>query len=74
MQSSFREQKNINALEKVRHITMAILFVVVGLLCFIADKYNVQQLLQFDKVFRYIFGAICLLYGSFRLYRGIKKS
>lgn len=26
------------------------------------------------KPFSYIFGALCLLYGGFRIYRGIKKN
>jgi hypothetical protein len=26
------------------------------------------------KPFSYIFGAVCLLYGGFRIYRGIKRN
>ena len=26
------------------------------------------------KPFSYIFGALCMLYGGFRIYRGIKKN
>ncbi len=68
-----RNKKGFDVLQSVRHFTMAILFVVMGLMFFLADKYNITQLLQFDKLFRYIFGGICFLYGGFRIYRGIKK-
>ncbi len=31
------------------------------------------QMEAFDELFRYIFGGLCILYGSWRIYRGIKK-
>ncbi len=27
----------------------------------------------FDKIFRYLFGGLCMVYGTWRIYRGIKK-
>jgi hypothetical protein len=39
-----------------------------------ADKLKIEQLTGKDNdLFRYFFGGLCLLYGSFRLYRGIKR-
>ena len=75
MQEDYREKnkKRFDVLQSIRHFTMAIMFVAMGLLFFLADKFNILQLLEFDKLFRYFFGGICLLYGGFRLYRGIKK-
>lgn len=75
MNQDFREKnkKGFDVLQSVRHFTMAILFVAMGILLFAADKYHIVQLLEFDKTFRYIFASICLLYGAFRLYRGLKK-
>jgi hypothetical protein len=32
------------------------------------------QFEDIDQSFRYMFGGICLLYGGFRLYRGLKKN
>jgi len=41
------------------------------------DRLGVDAIEQFitpiDPVLRYLFGGLCLLYGFFRLYRGIKK-
>lgn len=28
---------------------------------------------NFDKMFRYIFGGICIIYGLWRFYRGYRK-
>jgi cytochrome c biogenesis protein CcdA len=28
---------------------------------------------QIDPLIRYLFGGLCILYGAFRVYRGIKR-
>lgn len=63
----------LNILQSVRHIAMALLFLAMGIMMFFAEKFEIEQLLTFDKVFRYIFGSVCVLYGVFRLYRAFKK-
>ncbi len=75
MDNNYRErnQKSFNRLQSIRHITMAILFIAMGLMMFLAEKYQLVQILAFDKLFRYLFGGICFLYGGFRLYRGTNK-
>lgn len=75
MDNNYRErnQKSFNTLQAIRHTTMALLFLAMGLIMFLAEKFNLNQILVFDKLFRYLFGGICFLYGGFRLYRGIKK-
>ena len=52
---------------------MAVLFIAMGVVMFVAERFKIEQILSFDKLFRYFFGAICFLYGGFRFYRGIKK-
>lgn len=69
-----RNKKAFDLLQTVRHFVMGIMFGAMGILLFVADKYKIAQLQEFDKTFRYFFGAICLLYAAFRLYRGIKKN
>jgi hypothetical protein len=45
-----------------------------AVLLLFADKLNIEQLLDKENdFFRYFFGSLCLLYGGFRLYRGIKR-
>lgn len=58
----------------IRHLVMALLFLGVGILMIFAEKLNIEALLNFDKAFRWLFGGICILYGSFRLVRGVMKS
>lgn len=76
MTTSFREdngRNRNNVFQNIRHIVMGILFSAMGVLMFVANKYDIKELLQFDQTFRYIFGGIFILYGAFRLYRGLKK-
>jgi cytochrome b561 len=68
-----QRRNGYNTLQSVRHITMAVLFIAMGVLMIFAEKFKIEQLLNFDKFFRYFFGGICFLYGGFRFYRGIKK-
>ena len=60
-----------------KDVTMAVIILAVGLLMLLGDKFGNPALRTFilekDIVLRYLFGGICILYGSFRLYRGIKK-
>jgi len=56
-------------------LTIAVLLLGMALIMLFADKLNIEQLLDKDnEFFRYFFGGLCLLYGSFRLYRGIKRN
>ncbi|MBS4043898.1 MAG: hypothetical protein KGZ59_08805 [Chitinophagaceae bacterium] len=60
--------------QRIRHIVMALLFLAMGVLMIIAEKLNIEALLNFDEIFRWFFGGICFLYGAFRLYRGVQKN
>jgi len=68
-----RQRKNYNTMRNVYNITMGILIIGIGLLMFFNDKVGLQLFEQFDKTLIYAFGGLCLLYGGFRLYRGLKK-
>ncbi len=70
----YRQQKGYQRIQQARSITMAIILLSMSFLMFAADKINLEQIMGMDKIFRYFFGFICLLYGSFRLYRGIKNT
>jgi hypothetical protein len=52
---------------------MAILLLGMAVVMLFAEKLKVDRFIEIDSAFRYMFGAICLLYGGFRLYRGIKS-
>jgi hypothetical protein len=68
-----QRRRGYDTLQSIRHITMAVLFIAMGVLMVFAEKFKIEQLLSFDKFFRYFFGGICFLYGGFRFYRGFKK-
>ena len=71
--NEYRHQKAFSALQTVRHITMGLLFIAMGIMMFFADRFKIDALLSFDKLFRYFFGGICCLYGAFRFFRAFKK-
>ena len=51
---------------------MAILLLGMAAVMLFALQLKIEQVISIDAMFRYLFGGICLLYGGFRLYRGIK--
>jgi hypothetical protein len=61
----------------VYNITMGILILAVGVMMFLVNYAYIkglsEQVSKLDPLVRYLFGGLCLLYGGFRLYRGIKK-
>jgi len=75
MEDRFREkqQKSYTLMRMTYDLTMAILILGMALVLFFAEKFKIQQIMEADLGFRYMFGGICLLYGGFRLYRGVKR-
>ena len=79
MNNDFKErrEKSFTLLRSVYNITMAILVLAMAAVMLFGDRFGIEALDQFitpiDPLLRYLFGGLCLLYGVFRLYRGIKK-
>jgi ABC-type uncharacterized transport system fused permease/ATPase subunit len=75
MEDRFREkqQKSYTLMRMTYDLTMAILILGMASVLFFAEQFKIQQIMESDLAFRYMFGGICLLYGGFRLYRGIKR-
>ncbi len=71
-----RQRKSYTVMRTIYDLTMAILFLAIGLTMLLGDKFGIPALRDFvaglNPFIRYSFGGICILYGSFRLYRGIK--
>lgn len=56
-------------------LTIATLLLGMAVIMLFADQLGIDQLTdKNNEFFRYFFGGLCLLYGSFRLYRGIKRN
>jgi uncharacterized membrane protein YfcA len=50
---------------------MSSLILGMAVVMFFGAKFGIMQFVDVDPLFRYLFGGICLLYGGFRLYRGV---
>ena len=57
----------------VYDLGMGIIIFGVGLVMFFGGKLHIQRIEEMDPLMRNLFGSLCVLYGGFRLYRGIKK-
>lgn len=76
MENSYRDKRN-NNLELMRtiyNITIGIIIFGMGIAIFFNDQLGLNLTNTFDGTLIYIFGGACLIYGSFRLFRGIKRN
>lgn len=75
MENAYRErnQKRYILFRRIKDISMSTLFLGVGFLVFFIEKLGMDLVFTAEPVYRNFFGSICLLYGAFRLYRGIKQ-
>jgi len=67
-----RQKKNSSRLRSIYDYTMGVLWIAVGIFFLFQKKIGYD--LQLDKTLTTIFGVSSLLYGTFRIYRGIKKN
>lgn len=68
-----RQQKSYRIMRMIYDLSMAVIILGTAVLLLLAEKLNIAQLLSVDPMFRYLMGGVFLLYGGFRLYRGIKR-
>ena len=60
------------SMRSIKDYGMGVLYLAVAALMFFPEKFGLAMA-DSDNLFRYMFGGICVLYGSFRIYRGYKK-
>lgn len=72
-----RSRKGFTTTRTIYNLTMGLLILAMAVVMFWGDRFNNDFLdnivSELDPVVRYLFGGLCLLYGGFRLYRGIKR-
>ncbi|MEI6584922.1 MAG: hypothetical protein WCL56_02505 [Sediminibacterium sp.] len=75
MQESFRDkqQKSFTLMRMTYDLAMAVLILGMAVVMLFSERLKIDQISSIDATFRYLFGGICILYGGFRLYRGIKR-
>lgn len=68
-------KKRYMGMRAVKDIVMAVIILGVGLLMFFGRKVPALQnfFAERDSLLMYIFGGLCLLYGSFRMYIAVKR-
>ncbi len=72
MDNNFRDNPARNSAKKAFDITRALLILGIGLFILFGEKFHIGVIVDLDPILKYGFGCTCLLYGGFRLYRGIK--
>ncbi len=53
---------------------MGVLWIGMGVFLIFIKKFSPDMALRFDDPMIKVFGGVCIVYGSFRLYRGYKKN
>lgn len=67
-----RREKGKMTIQKVSDIGRAVVILGVAFALLFGALLKIDFIIQIDSLLRYGFGGISLMYGSFRLYRGIK--
>lgn len=70
---SGKDRRYLN-MRSLMDIGMGILWSAMGVFFIFIRYFNTGLEARFDDPVMKIFGAICLLYGGFRIYRGIRKN
>ena len=74
MENEFEKRRNrsYTHMRMIYDFTMAGLMIGMAFILFFGDKFGLELIAGLDTLIRYGFGGLCLLYGGFRVYRGIK--
>lgn len=72
-QLSERDKRYVR-MRSTMDIGMGILWAGMGVFLLFIKKFSPVLALQYDEKLLMAFGGVCVLYGLFRVYRGIKKN
>ena len=68
------QNQGYNRMRRIMDLGMGMLWMAMGVF-FIAVRYISETLAaRYDDPLMKVFGAVCILYGAFRIYRGWKKT
>jgi hypothetical protein len=67
-----RKQRAYVNRRSITDLGMGIIYIGMSLLMVFASKVGLDAV--FSAPFNYVFGGICLLYGGFRIYRGVRRN
>jgi hypothetical protein len=66
-------QKGYRRMRSIMDFGMGLLWVGMGVFLIFIQEFSPSLAVRYDDLYMKIFGAVCIIYGSFRIYRGIKK-
>lgn len=74
MENEYREKskKSFTQMRMIYDIGMGCIIIFIGVFMVWGDKFGFGMVTEYDPLMRYLFGGLCLLYGSFRFYRAFK--
>jgi hypothetical protein len=67
-----RQEKSYILMRRIYDFTMAIFILGLAMVLFFGEKWNIERIINIDPILRYLMAGVSLLYGGFRIYRGIK--
>ncbi len=75
MEQDFREKqrKNYRTMRMIYDLSMAVFILGMAFILLLAEQLKIERLMLVDSMYRYLMGSVSVLYGGFRLYRGIKR-
>lgn len=68
------KEKNYARMRSLMDIGMGILWIGMAIYIMFIKYFTPGLSARFDDIYMKIFGGLCIVYGSFRIYRGIKKN
>ncbi|MBW0178710.1 hypothetical protein [Sediminibacterium sp.] len=75
MEQDFREKqkKSYRMMRMIYDLSMAVFILGMAFILLLAEQLKIEQLMLVDPMYRYLMGSVSVLYGGYRLYRGIKR-
>jgi threonine/homoserine/homoserine lactone efflux protein len=69
-----KKRKQVSQMKSIMDYGMGILMILVGLFFLFHQTLNISIGDSSSSLLEKVFGGMCLLYGSWRIYRGYKKN
>ena len=70
--NSEKRNRRYANMRAIKDFGMGVFYLAMAFFMFFPEKMG-YELVDFDKLFRYMLGGISLIYGAWRIYRGYKK-
>ncbi|HEX2848623.1 MAG TPA: hypothetical protein VHN59_18910 [Chitinophagaceae bacterium] len=70
-----KRKKQVSSMRSILDYGIGVLIAILGLFLFFRNYFNISFNEQFPPdIWDKVFGGVCIIYGSWRIYRGYKKN